>query len=124
MECARGVGAKCAWHAPRLPRNSQEGPKLFPLEPKRAQTSSERKLLHPTGRHSGLEPKKRRCGPKTHKTHKTQEWYEKSLRLRASEYPPREAEWWNSARPLSRSCTEESTMTTVAVRAYLSPSLV
>jgi hypothetical protein len=34
MECASKVGAKCSCHALRLPRNSQESPKLFPLEPK------------------------------------------------------------------------------------------
>src|SRR5204863_1895784 len=41
MECAGEVGAKCSCHAPRLPRNAQEGSKLFSLEAKRALTSSE-----------------------------------------------------------------------------------
>src|SRR5438477_11265756 len=58
MECASEVGAKCSCHAPRLPRNSQEGPKLFTLEPKEALTSSERKLPPTTGRHRGLDSKK------------------------------------------------------------------
>src|SRR5207248_836845 len=65
MECASEVGAKCSCHVPRLPRNSQEGPKLFPLEPKRAPTSSEWKPPPTTGRHSGLDPKKEGTAPRS-----------------------------------------------------------
>src|SRR5438067_12612315 len=64
MECASEVGAKCSCHAPRLPRNAQEGSKLFSLEPKRAPTSSERKLPPTTGRDSGLSPKKEGAAPR------------------------------------------------------------
>src|SRR5205823_4008425 len=64
MECAGEVGAKCSCHAPRLPRDGQEGSKLFTLEPKRGQTSSERKLPATTGRDSGLGPKKEGAAPR------------------------------------------------------------
>src|SRR5437016_10843776 len=63
MECAGEVGTKCSCHAPRLPRNAQEGSKLFSLEPKRAPTSSEWKLPPTTGRDSGLDPKNEGAAP-------------------------------------------------------------
>src|SRR5205814_3855255 len=77
MECASEVRAKCSCHAPRIPRDAEEGSKLFSLERKRAQTSSERKLrlqlvdragrirkkkVRPQGSEEGAAPRVPGCG--------------------------------------------------------------